>query len=116
MSGAGEGWLVACLCAEWCGSCRDYRAVFDAVRASHPGARFAWVDIEDHPEVLGPVDVENFPSLLIARGDDIAFFGTVTPHASTLNALVDRGLRGELGAVDDPELDGVPERVRALAT
>ena len=23
--------LVACLCAAWCGSCRDYRATFDAL-------------------------------------------------------------------------------------
>jgi hypothetical protein len=115
MSGA-EGWLVACLCAEWCGSCREYRAVFDAARAANPSARFAWVDIEDHPEVLGTVDVENFPSLLIARADDIAFFGTVTPHAATLNALVKRATAGELGPVDDSELEGVPERIRQLAT
>jgi len=115
MSGAGE-WLVACLCAEWCGSCREYHEVFEAARAATPGAHFAWVDIEDHPDVLGPVDVENFPSLLIARGDDIAFFGPVTPHASTLNALVARATRGELGSVDDPELEGVPGRIRVLAT
>ena len=116
MSAGADGWIVACLCAEWCGSCREYHAAFEAARAAHPGARFAWVDIEDHPEVLGSVDVENFPSLLIARGDEIAFFGTVTPHAATLNALVDRAMREELGMVDNPELDGVPGRIRALAT
>lgn len=111
-----DAWLVACLCAEWCGSCREYRAVFDAARAAHPSAHFAWVDIEDHPDVLGAIDVENFPSLLIARGDDVAFFGAVTPHASTLNALVARAVKGELGAVDDAGLDGVPARIRALPT
>jgi len=110
------GWLVACLCAEWCGACREYRAVFDAARGANPTARFAWVDIEDHPDVLGSVDVENFPSLIIARGDEIAFFGTVTPHASTLNALVARALEGELGSVDDSALAGVPARIRAMAT
>jgi len=113
MSGS-EGWLVACLCAEWCGSCREYRALFEAARAAHPAARFAWVDIEDHPDVLGTVEVENFPSLLIAHGDDIAFFGTVTPHAATLDALVKRATARELGSVDAPELDGVPARIRAL--
>ena len=25
--------LIACLCAAWCGTCRDYRAGFDALRA-----------------------------------------------------------------------------------
>ena len=108
-------WLVACLCAEWCGSCREYHEVFDAVRAQLGGsARFAWVDIEDHPDVLGSVEVEDFPSLLIARGDDLVFFGSVTPHAATLARLVKTALGGGLGRVLKPQLDGVPARIRAL--
>ena len=80
--------LVACLCAEWCGSCRAYHAVFDAVRARFAAeARFTWIDIEDHPEVLGPVDIEDFPAVLIARGDAIAFFGSIMPHAATVSAM-----------------------------
>ena len=25
------GWWAVCLCAGWCGTCRDYRALFDAL-------------------------------------------------------------------------------------
>ena len=108
--------LVACLCAEWCGSCRDYHAVFDAVRARFAAeARFTWIDIEDHPEVLGPVDIEDFPAVLIARGDAIAFFGSITPHAATVSRLVVTALAGTLGPVNDASLDGVVGRIRALA-
>lgn len=110
--------LVACLCAQWCGTCRDYEPLFaEQARRLAPSARFVWVDIEDHDEVLGPIDVENFPTLLIAREDDdaIVFFGTVTPHAQTLARLVETAASGELGEVRDAQLAGLPARVRVLA-
>ncbi len=111
-----EAWLVACLCAEWCGSCREYHEVFERIHGEFgEAARFAWVDIEDHPEVLGSVEVEDFPALLIARGDEVAFFGPVTPHAATLSRLVQTALAGGLRSVTDSKLDGVPARVRALS-
>ena len=72
-------WVVACLCAAWCGSCRDYRKAFDGLAASHPDKKFIWIDIEDQADVVGDIDVDNFPTLLIQRGDNVAFFGTVTP-------------------------------------
>ena len=83
---------VACLCADWCGTCRDYRAEFALALAAqaHPGIDIdaVWIDIEDEAELVGAIEVENFPTLLIARGDEVLFFGTVTPHLSTLTRLV----------------------------
>ena len=108
-----DGLLVACLCAEWCGTCRDYAEPFAAL-ARRGGTRCVWVDIEDHEEVLDEVDVDNFPTLLIARGDTVLFFGTVTPHARTLERLVEAAARGELKALDDARLAGLPARVRAI--
>ena len=109
-----EPLLVACLCAAWCGSCRDYRATFDALAASHADVEFAWVDIEDDADALGDPDIENFPTLLIARGDTVLFYGTVLPHAQTLHRLVQSALAGDLPPVVDPSLAGLPARVRAL--
>ena len=36
--------LVACLCAAWCGSCRDYRGTFEALAASFAGRNLADYD------------------------------------------------------------------------
>ena len=80
--------LVACLCAEWCGACRDYRGIFDAVAQEHSDMRFVWVDIEDESDLVDPVEVENFPTLLIADADGARFFGTVLPHKDTLVRLI----------------------------
>ena len=105
--------LVAGLCAQWCGTCRDYEPLFDEQAAQFGNqTRFVWVDVEDHDEVLGAIDVENFPTLLIARGDEVLFFGVVMPHAQTLARLVRTALDGDLKPVHDAALDGLPRRVR----
>ncbi|MDB5851733.1 MAG: thiol reductase thioredoxin [Rhodoferax sp.] len=80
--------LVACLCADWCGSCRDYRDRFDAVAARYPQARFLWVDIEDQAALVDPIEVENFPSIVVLVDGQTRFFGTVLPHLETLERLI----------------------------
>ncbi len=89
--------LVACLCAEWCGSCRDYRATFAALAAQFAAdAEFAWIDVEDDADALGDPDIENFPTLLIADAAALRFFGPVTPQAQTAERLVREALDGAL--------------------
>jgi hypothetical protein len=99
-----EPLLVACLCAQWCRTCDAYRdtlvAVRDAIRLGHPDTpmRFVWVDIEDESELVGDLDIEDFPTILLARGDRVLFFGPVLPHAQTLDRLVRSVLDSHLAA------------------
>ena len=88
-SGAGERFLVICLCAQWCGTCRDYRAGFEGLAADFSGVDFRWLDIEDEADQLGDLDVENFPTLYIRRGESVLFFGTLLPHLATLRRLIE---------------------------
>jgi thiol-disulfide isomerase/thioredoxin len=81
-------WVVACLCAAWCGTCGSYRSAFEALAARHPDKTFVWIDIEDQAEVVGDLDVENFPTLLLQRDDTVAFFGTMLPDAALAERLV----------------------------
>lgn len=74
-----DTWVVACLCAAWCGSCREYETAFGAWAARSPHHHFVWIDIEDHADLLGDIDVDNFPTLLIERGATVAFFGPMEP-------------------------------------
>ena len=98
--GSDERLLVVCLCAAWCHVCTDYRAVFDALsREFGSRAQFVWVDVEDDEQALGNVDVVDFPTLLLAQGDELRFFGPVTPHAQTARQLLQRALQGELGTL-----------------
>lgn len=65
--------------------------------AAHPQLRFAWVDVEDEADAMGEVDIETFPTLLIARGPVPLFLGPVAPSGAQLARLVAR-LREDPGA------------------
>ncbi|MEO6292607.1 MAG: thioredoxin family protein [Burkholderiaceae bacterium] len=80
--------LVACLCADWCGACREYQPVFDSLALKFPTVRFLWVDVEDEADLIDPIEVEDFPTILIAGGETPFFFGTVLPHIETLERLI----------------------------
>ncbi len=80
--------LVVCLCAEWCGVCRDYRQRFAQVQAQFPAVRFLWIDVEDEADLLDPLDVDDFPTLLLAGDATPYFFGPLTPQTDTLARLV----------------------------
>ncbi len=101
--------LVACLCAQWCGTCTDYVPLFDRLQAEFSGAVFRWIDIEDESELVDPIEVESFPTILIATGGQARFFGTVTPHLETLRRLV----QSQLGETGPSRLSA---EVQALAT
>ena len=119
---ATEPLLVACLCAQWCRTCDAYRdtlvATQAAMRLGHPHAalRFVWVDIEDESELVGDLDIEDFPTLLLARGDQVLFFGPLMPHAQTLDRLVRSALDTELPALARdalaPDVRALPARLR----
>lgn len=85
---AGNQWVTACLCAAWCDSCGAYRATFDALAARHPELGFVWIDIEDQADLVGDLDVENFPTLLIQQADVVAFFGCVQPDLRVAERLL----------------------------
>ncbi len=110
--------LVACLCAQWCGTCRDYRATFEAAIAALGGTgRGAWIDIEDDAALVDNLDVEDFPTLLIARGPRLLFFGTITLQPPTLARLLSSALADALPApATMPEVDALVQRLAGAAT
>ncbi len=50
---------------------------------------FTWIDIEDHAEQAGDIDVENFPTILIQRDNTVLFLGTVLPDHGLLRRLIE---------------------------
>jgi thioredoxin 1 len=116
---ADAGLLVVCLCAQWCHVCCDYRSSFEqvkaAIQADHPQAQFLWLDVEDEADLLHPLDVDDFPTLLIALGDAPRFFGPLTPQPQTLDRLV-RSLAESASAkaLPDPMLHAALARIRGV--
>jgi hypothetical protein len=108
---ASSSLTVACLCAAWCRTCGDYQAVFAEVARSHPQARFVWIDIETHSDLLGDdLEVENFPTLAMLREADLRFFGPVLPHAATLHRMCETAL------ADPAWHSAVPKAAQAVSS
>lgn len=110
--------LVACLCAAWCGVCRDYRSRFEQVRvqiqADHANVQFLWIDIEDEADLLHPLDVEDFPTLLLAHGAEARFFGPLTPQVDTLVRMVQtQAINAHAAPLAVPEISALVARIRA---
>jgi len=81
--------VVVSLCADWCDTCKEFRGAFEAIASARPSITFVWLDIEDDSAVAGDIDVENFPTLAIYRGDSVMHFGVSLPQEGTVARLVD---------------------------
>jgi len=71
-----------------------------------------WVDVEDEEDVVGDLDVETFPTVLVAGGARVRFFGPVLPQVPVLARLLDSLQEGgALSAPGDPVAQALLERV-----
>ncbi len=101
---------VTCLCAQWCGTCRDYVQVFEQCQAALPAHRYRWIDIEDEAELVGDLDIETFPTLLVALHGEVLFAGPVLPRLNDIQRLLQALAEGAGSATSD-----VPNEMRELA-
>ena len=84
---------VACICAEWCDSCAEYRPGFFALAAEFPQAEFAWLDTENDAEKIGDLEIENFPTILVRLGGQTLFCGPQPPSHAVLRRLLQELLK-----------------------
>jgi thioredoxin 1 len=106
-----EPLTIACLCAAWCRTCDAYREVFESaaaeLRAAGHTVTAHWIDIEDQADLVGDLDVETFPTLLLVVGGEVRFFGPLEPQPETLRRML-------RGALEVPGGAGVMEAPAAL--
>lgn len=100
--------LVVCLCADWCGTCRDYAPRFTELAARLPDDHIlVWLDIEDQAELLDDEDVENFPTLWVETDGRLRFYGPMLPHIGQLEDILQRLREGRYGGgATGPDLRG----------
>ena len=106
---------VACLCAAWCRTCESYQDVFQAACAELPQAdlQVRWIDIEDEADLIGDLDIETFPTLLIADDAHVRFAGALTPQPETLRRILKAHLADDTAAAQVlPEFQALAARLR----
>lgn len=118
MTGPAAPVLVVCLCAQWCHVCEDYRSRYAQVQKSvlsdYPQCRFLWLDVEDEADLLDPLDIENFPSVLIGAGPEPLFWGVIGPQVAVLERLVRMTLQdADAKPLPEPEVKALLARILA---
>lgn len=105
-----DGVTALLLCAEWCGSCREFLPQVESLAQRMDTVRWAWIDVEDAADALPSLDVETFPTLAVLAAGELRFLGPVIPDLPTLTRLVTAMGRAEQ-ALDGAEA----EELKALA-
>ena len=106
---------VVALCAAWCDTCTEFRATLERIAGARPDMLFFWLDIEDDSEICGDIDIENFPTLAIYRGERLLHYGVSLPLEGTVRRLVDEiAARPEIGVSAPQAVLDLPHRLRRL--
>lgn len=98
---------AVCLCAAWCRTCDAYAPLMAALPAPWQAR---WIDVEDEAELVGDLDIETFPTLLLFDEAALRFAGPVRPDAGTLNGLLEAARRAHEAAAP-----GLPEEAALSA-
>lgn len=94
---------LACLCAAWCRLCDGYAQTIHAVAAEFPEVVVRWIDIEDEEALLGELDIETFPTVLLHHSGRVLFAGVVEPQPQRLRRLLAAAMEGGVLATGEPD-------------
>jgi thioredoxin 1 len=67
------GIVLVDLWAEWCGPCKMFAPVYEAVSEAHPDATFAKVDTESEQRLAGSLGIMSIPTLMVFRDGVLLF-------------------------------------------
>jgi thioredoxin len=89
--------------APWCGPCKSFAPIYDAVSEKHADVVFAKVNTEDEQELAASFQIRSIPTLMIFR-DQIAIF-------SQAGMLPESALEEVIGKTRDLDMDQVRKEV-----
>jgi len=85
--------------ASWCGPCRQFAPVFEAVAEKNPTAVFGKVDTEAQQDLAGSFGIQSIPTLMVFRQGVMLYNapGALPQHA--LEDLVTKALELDMDTV-----------------
>jgi len=89
--------------APWCGPCKSFAPIYDAVSEKHDDVVFAKVNTEDEQELAASFQIRSIPTLMIFR-NQIAIF-------SQAGMLPESGLEEIIAKTKELDMDMVRKEV-----
>jgi thioredoxin 1 len=94
--------------ASWCGPCRQFAPVYDAVATANPDVVFGKVDTEAQQALAGAFGIQSIPTLMIFREQVLLYnqAGAMPQHAledilSKVRKLDMEAVKAEIAAQND---------------
>ncbi len=82
------------------------------IALAHPEIVFAWADIEDDAELVGDIDVDDFPTLAVFKAGQPLHFGASLPIEAVVTRLLARLAQSSATPTAAPSV--IPSAVREL--
>lgn len=74
--------------AEWCGPCKQFGPIFEAVAEKHPDIVFAKVNVEEEQELAGMFQVRSIPTVAMMREQVVVFANPGMIPAENLEQVI----------------------------
>ena len=94
--------------APWCGPCKNFGPVFEAISDKYPDIVFAKVNTEEQQELGNTFQIRSIPTLMIFRDQIIIF--------SQPGALPGPALEEIIGKAGELDMDKVRQEIAAQAS
>lgn len=89
--------------AAWCGPCRSFAPVYEAMSDKYPGLTFAKVDTEAEQSLAAAAGITSIPTLMIFRDGILLFSQPGALPASALEEII--------GKVTELDMDDVRKKI-----